>query len=90
MSNDTSTNSEPKVLACYNSNSPANRAFRAHRSRGVDDTTMQQRGVLTMALRECEDRYTAARTSDILSLAVVYAVVAILTAELDEILGFQL
>lgn len=85
---------EPKVLASYNHHSPANVAFRAHRARGVDGTTMQQRGVLTMALRECKDRYTtAARTSNILSLAVEYAVEELLTAkiaELDELLGFKL
>ena len=93
MSNDTSTSSEPKALASYNHNSPANRAFRAQRSRGVDGTTMQQHGVLTMALRECKERYTAAaRTSNILSLDVEYAVEEILTAkiaELDKILGFR-
>ncbi len=76
---------------CQNHNSPANVAFRAQRSRGVDGTTMQQRGVLTMALRECKDRYAfAARSSNILSLAVEYAVEQILIAELDEILGIKL
>lgn len=91
---DIGTTPEPKALASYNHNSPANVAFRAQRARGVDGTTMQQRGVLTMALRECKDRYTfAARSSNILSLAVEYAVEEILTAkiaELDETLGFKL